>query len=163
MSKKDHKTNAMRILDQEHVAYESIFLEGVVDSALHVAELVGEEPGRIFKTLVTVGQSGQHFVFMVPSDRELDLKKAARAAGEKTIRLTPINGLFALTGYIHGGCSPIGMKKAFATFIDQSASDHEDIYFSGGRPGCQIKMSVTALAAVVGLESADIAAPTTLR
>ena len=110
----------------------------------------------MFKTLVTVGKSGGHYVFMVPVAEELDLKKAAAAAGEKSLSMLPQKELLPLTGYIHGGCSPIGMKKVFPTFVHETAAAQEILYFSAGRVGLQIGTSPAALEAAVKLHYADI-------
>ena len=154
----DRKTNALRELDAARVPYEARFFtcpEAL--SGVEVANLLGLDPDRVFKTLVTVGKSGTHYVFMVPVAEELDLKKAAACVGEKSVHMIPSKELLPLTGYIHGGCSPLGMKKLFTTTIDQSAREHERIVFSGGRLGCQIDTSVDALAEAIPLNFADIA------
>lgn len=151
MAKKhEKKTNAMRELDRIGAAYDT----HIWDCA---EAMSGVEVARVFKTLVTVGKSGTHYVFMVPVAEELDLKKAAACVGEKSVHMIPSKELLPLTGYIHGGCSPLGMKKLFTTTIDQSAREHERIVFSGGRLGCQIDTSVDALAEAIPLNFADIA------
>ena len=151
MAKKhEKKTNAMRELDRIGAAYDT----HIWDCA---EAMSGVEVARVFKTLVTVGKSGTHYVFMVPVAEELDLKKAAACVGEKSVHMIPSKELLPLTGYIHGGCSPLGMKKLFASTIDQSAREHERIVFSGGRLGCQIDTSVDALAEAIPLNFADIA------
>lgn len=134
------KTNVMRKLAQLKLPFKEHYYEGVV-SGSDVADAMGENHDKVFKTLVTVGKSGQHFVFMIPVDEELDLKKAASAAGEKSVAMIKSKELLPLTGYIHGGCSPIGMKKQFKTFIHQTADSFDTIYFSGGRVGSQVEMS----------------------
>ena len=111
---------------------------------------------RFWKTLVTQGKSGQRFVFMIPVACELDLKKAARAAGEKSIAMVKSRDLLGLTGYIHGGCSPVGMKKPFPTFIDETAELYDRIMFSGGRIGCQIQTPLSELQRVVPVECVDL-------
>ena len=111
----------------------------------------------VFKTLVTVGKSGEHYVFVVPVSRELDLKKAAQAAGEKSISMIKSKDLLDLTGYIHGGCSPVGMKKFFRTFVDSSAEKTETIMVSGGKVGYQIEIAPAELAKVIRFSFADIA------
>ncbi len=141
-----NKTNAMRILDKFGVRYTPHTYEsGTALSAVEVAGSLGRDPGQIFKTLVTVGRSGQHFVFIIPGDRELDLRKAAAAAKEKSIEMIPSRELLALTGYVHGGCSPLGMKKNFSSFIDESASEWETIIISAGKIGLQIESSLGEL------------------
>ena len=117
---------------------------------------MGENHDKVFKTLVTVGKSGQHFVFMIPVDEELDLKKAASAAGEKSVAMIKSKELLPLTGYIHGGCSPIGMKKQFKTFIHQTANSFDTIYFSGGRVGSQVEMSPSDLKKAVPVLPRDL-------
>ena len=117
---------------------------------------MGENHDKVFKTLVTVGKSGQHFVFMIPVDEELDLKKAASAAGEKSVAMIKSKELLPLTGYIHGGCSPIGMKKQFKTFIHQTADSFDTIYFSGGRVGSQVEMSPSDLKKAVPVLPRDL-------
>lgn len=158
MAKKhEKKTNAMRELDRIGAAYDTHIWDcAEAMSGVEVADHLGLEVARVFKTLVTVGKSGAHYVFMVPVAEELDLKKAAACVGEKSVRMIPSKELLPLTGYIHGGCSPLGMKKLFTTTIDQSAREYERIVFSGGRLGCQIDTSVDALAEAIPLNFADI-------
>lgn len=157
MKKKTEKTNVMRILEQHKLPYEShdYSTTGAV-SGMEVVEALGQEPGRMFKTLVTQGASKAYYVFMVPVDCELDLKKAAKAVGEKSIAMIKSKELLPLTGYIHGGCSPIGMKKQFKTTIHHTAENYETIMFSGGKIGCQIEMSLNDLRKVVPVGTADI-------
>ena len=147
----------MRILEQHKLPYEShdYSASGAV-SGMEVAEALGQEPGRMFKTLVTQGASKNYYVFMVPVDGELHLKKAAKAVGEKSIAMIKSRELLPLTGYVHGGCSPIGMKKQFRTTIHRTAGDYPTIFFSGGKIGCQIEMKLDDLRKVVPVESADI-------
>ena len=160
MSKKtDLKTNAMRELERAHVPYESrVFECPEALSGVEVADLLGLDQDRVFKTLVTVGKTGEHYVFMVPVAEELDLKKAAEAVGEKSVSMVKSKELLGLTGYVHGGCSPIGMKKLFATRIDETAWLFDRIACSGGRIGLQIELSPDDLAALVGAEEADLTA-----
>ena len=156
MKNKD-KTNVMRVLDVEKIKYESHTYED--DSSLsgeQIAGLLGEDPSRVFKTLVTRGKTGGYYVFVVPVEAELDLKKAAKAAGEKSIEMIKQKELFPLTGYIHGGCSPIGMKKRFPTFIHETATSFERVFVSAGKVGRQIELSPDDLISVVGCEVADI-------
>ena len=149
------KTNVMRKLTQLKLPFKEHYYEGVV-SGSDVADAMGENHDKVFKTLVTVGKSGQHFVFMIPVDEELDLKKAASAAGEKSVAMIKSKELLPLTGYIHGGCSPIGMKKQFKTFIHQTANSFDTIYFSGGRVGSQVEMSPSDLKKAVPVLPRDL-------
>lgn len=136
------KTNAMRILDSQKIEYSEIEYDASSGiSALDVTKSTGEDPSRIYKTLVTVSREKEHFVFVVPAEKELDLKKAAIAAGTKNIEMIPQKELLPLTGYVHGGCSPVGMKKEFETFLDSSAKDNDYIFISGGKIGIQIKIN----------------------
>ena len=157
MSKKQEKTNVMRILDQKKVEYNSYFYdtEEAVSGTV-VASMIGKDPSCVFKTLVTIGASRQNYVFVVPVEMELDLKKAAKAVGEKSINMIKSKELLPLTGYVHGGCSPIGMKKFFTTTIDISASDQERIIFSAGRIGYQVELSLLELGKVIKFNLADI-------
>ena len=151
------KTNAVRLIEKKGIEYELLSFE--CESALpgtEVASLLGLDPDTVFKTLVTVGASGEHHVFMVPVSAVLDLKRAAKAAGEKKIEMIKDRELLPLTGYVHGGCSPVGMKKLFDTYIDETASLYDHIYFSAGRIGCQIRMSAKDLESVIPLKYADI-------
>lgn len=145
----------MRILDKNKIPYKSHFYTGVV-SGLEVAEALGEDPSRVFKTLVTVGASKNHYVFVVPVTAELDLKKAARAVGEKSIAMIKSKELLALTGYIHGGCSPVGMKKFFRTTVDISAENCDTVMVSGGKIGCQIEIAPSDLKRAIPFEFSDI-------
>ncbi len=136
------KTNVMRILDQKKIAYKSYeYLSSGAISGTEVASVLGQNPERVFKTLVTVGKSKRNFVFMIPVNEELDLKKAAKAVGEKSIEMIKAKELLPLTGYIHGGCSPIGMKKFFETTIHKTAKDFDTIFFSAGKIGYQVEVS----------------------
>ena len=117
---------------------------------------LNQEVGKVFKTLVTVGKSKEHYVFVVPANKELDLKKAAKVAKEKSIEMIHQKELLPLTGYIHGGCSPIGMKKQFKTFIHKTANDYDTIYFSAGRVGNQVELPLSSLQKVIPVEVADI-------
>lgn len=158
MSKKrESKTNAMRILDAAHVDHviHSVDATGE-DTGVDIAHRAGEDPDHVFKTLVTQGKSGEHFVFMIPVTCELDLRKAARAAGEKSVAMVRSRELFELTGYVHGGCSPLGMKKPFRTFIDETCILFDTILFSGGRIGTQIEMSFDDLANIIEIEAVDL-------
>ena len=142
----ENKTNVMRILDSKKIKYEMYdYSESDALSGTEVARFLNQNPDTVFKTLVTVGKSGNHYVFMVPVCKELDLKKAAKSAGEKSIEMIKSKELLPLTGYIHGGCSPIGMKKQFKTFIDISAENYEKIIFSAGKIGYQVEVAVDEL------------------
>lgn len=150
---KAKKTNALRALDAAKIPYEVTFFESPEAlSGTAVADLLGQNPDSVFKTLVTQGKTGAHYVFMVPVALELDLKKAALAVGEKSVAMIPAKELLPLTGYIHGGCSPIGMKTPFPTTIDASAKAYDTIMFSGGRLGCQLSMAPGDLNKIVPLK-----------
>ena len=156
--KKEEKTNAVRLLTQKKLAFQTHdYTDSGAVSGLEVAQALGQEPQQMFKTLVTEGRSGAHYVFLVPVAGELDLKKAASAVGEKSVAMIKAKDLLPLTGYIHGGCSPVGMKKFFPTVIDQSAAQFDTILFSGGRIGLQIETSLTELEKVIRFRLADIA------
>ena len=153
--KKQEKTNVMRTLEQKKVPYTGHTYSGVI-SGQDVAGALGEDAERVFKTLVTVGASKEHYVFVIPGAAELDLKKAAKAAGEKSIAMIPSKELLGLTGYIHGGCSPIGMKKLFPTFVDETAELFDTIIFSAGAIGYQVELGVDQLGTVIPLKLADL-------
>lgn len=157
MGKKEDKTNVMRVLDSLKLPYEHREYEknGKL-SGTDVARTLGEDPNAVFKTLVTVAKSKKHYVFMIPVEEELDLKKAAKAVGEKNIEMIAQKELLPLTGYIHGGCSPIGMKKQFQTTAHESALALDEIMFSAGRVGSQVKMKVDDLKKAIPLAFADI-------
>ena len=151
------KTNVMRILDQKKIPYRSYSYAGTAAiSGTEVAETLGENPAQVFKTLVTVGRSGRHYVFLVPVAKELDLKKAAASVGEKSVEMIKSKELFPVTGYIHGGCSPIGMKKSFPTVIDATAGQFETILFSAGKIGYQVEVALEALKKVVRFTLAEL-------
>lgn len=147
----------MRVLDQKKIPYKEYYYgdTGAI-SGVDVAEALNEDPERAFKTLVTVGKTKQHYVFMIPVAEELDLKKGAKAVGEKNIDMIPQKELLPLTGYVHGGCSPIGMKKQFKTVIDASAERFDSIMFSGGKIGYQVEVSLKDLSKVVRYTFCDI-------
>ena len=154
---KQEKTNAMRMLDAAGVSYQVHYYDPEQAlSGTEVASFLDQDSDKVFKTLVTVGKSGSHYVFMIPVAAELDLKKAARAAGEKNIAMIKSKELLPLTGYIHGGCSPLGMKKQFQTFIDEMAELADSLMCSGGKIGCQIELTLDALQDVVSVEVADL-------
>lgn len=155
---KNDKTNVMRVLEQHKIDYASYtYGDGTTAlSGTEVAEILGKDPLNVFKTLVTVGKSGKNFVFVVPLPFELDLKKAAEAVGEKNIEMIRSRELLPLTGYVHGGCSPIGMKKQFPTTVDISARDVPKMLFSGGRIGFQVEVAPSDLEKVIPIRYADI-------
>lgn len=156
MGKNLDKTNVMRVLDKKKLQYQYYTYDSSIQGAEEVAECLGQEQFRLYKTLVTVGKSKEHYVFMVPGGKKLDLKKAAKAAGEKSLEMILQKDLLPLTGYIHGGCSPIGMKKQYKTFIDLSASKLDTIFFSAGRVGFQVEMKLADLQQAVPVVPADI-------
>ena len=151
------KTNAMRQLDAKKIKYEiHEYDEEVAISGVEVANYLHEDVNKLFKTLVTVGKSKKNYVFMLPGDEELDLKKAAKAANEKSIEMVKSKELLGLTGYIHGGCSPVGMKKLFKTFIHNSVDNCETIFVSGGKRGLQIELTFDDLCKVVPIIKEDL-------
>ncbi len=157
MKNQIEKTNAIRIIEQKKLNYQ--FHDYVGTNAISgedVAKVLNQDPNHVFKTLVTIGKSNNHYVFLVPVNMELDLKKAAIAVNEKNIEMIKSKDLLPLTGYIHGGCSPIGMKKQFTTVIDESAILYDTIMFSGGKIGYQVEMSIDELSKVVEFKLADI-------
>lgn len=157
MKKQEEKTNAVRLLTQKKLNFQTHdYTDSGAVSAVEVAEALGQEPQRMFKTLVTEGRSGAHYVFLVPAPAELDLKKAAAVVGEKSIAMLKSKELLPLTGYIHGGCSPVGMKKLFPTVIDKSAERFDTILFSGGRIGLQVETALNELAKVIPFRLEDI-------
>ena len=158
MGKKDDKTNVMRVLDKAKINYSLRKYEPNASlTGGEIARLLGEEPEKVFKTLVTVSKSKEHYVFMLPVEKELDLKKAARAAGEKNIEMIAQKELLSLTVYVHGGCSPIGMKKQFKTFIDESARQFDTIMFSAGKVGYQVEIATADAERLIPLYFADLA------
>ena len=144
------KTNVMRILAQKKIGYKEYYYgdTGAISGA-DVAKALGEDSSRVFKTLVTVGRTKQNYVFMIPVEKELDLKKCAEAVQEKSIEMIPQKDLLPLTGYVHGGCSPIGMKKQFPTYIHESCLSLEKMYVSAGLRGLQICIAPVDLIRVV--------------
>ena len=153
----EQKTNVMRLLDQARIPYRPYCYAGTdAVSGPDVAAALGLDPARVFKTLVTVGRTGAHYVFVLPVCRELNLKKAACAVREKSIEMVKARELLPLTGYIHGGCSPIGMKKRFVTVVDESAAGWETILCSAGRIGYQVELRPQALERFVPLSFADV-------
>ncbi len=159
--KKTEKTNVMRLLEQRRIPYEShCYLSSGVISGADVARVLGQDPATVFKTLVTVGRSGQHYVFVIPVLRELELRRAAAAVGEKSVAMVKSKELLPLTGYIHGGCSPIGMKKPFPTVFDRSLSDCETVFFSAGKIGYQVSLKPADLEKILPYRLADLTAET---
>ena len=147
----------MRLLEQKKIPFRSYTYESEqAITGLEVAERLGQNPEQVFKTLVTTGKSGTHYVFVIPVGAGLDLRKAAKAVGEKSLEMLKQKDLLPLTGFVHGGCSPIGMKKAFRTVIDASVQQFESLIFSGGRIGLQVELSLADLARVVRFETADV-------
>ncbi|ACV21898.1 Cys-tRNA(Pro) deacylase [Slackia heliotrinireducens] len=157
--KSKDKTNAMRMLDAAKVEYRVEHYDPDLPlSGTEIANLLGQDTDQVFKTLVTVGKSGDHYVFMVPVEAELDLKKAAQVAGEKSIAMIKSKELLPLTGYVHGGCSPLGMKKLFPTFIDETVTLFDVFMCSAGRRGCQIQLTLEDLLKVIPVEVVDVTA-----
>ena len=155
---KIEKTNAARLLDRAKIKYELI--PYMVDeqnlAATHVAEQLGEDIATVFKTLVLVGDKTGHIVCVVPGNHEVDLKAAARVSGNKWVEMIPMKELLATTGYIRGGCTPIGMKKRFPTYIHSTCLEHDAIYISAGVRGLQIRIAPTDLISFVGAEVTEI-------
>lgn len=157
MAKNQDKTNVMRVLEQKKIPYTCHTYEpDATMSGTEIAALLKEDASKVFKTLVTQGKTGQYYVFVVPVEAELDLKKAAKAAGEKSVCMIRQKELLPLTGYVHGGCSPIGMKKQFPTYIHETAKEFEKMFVSAGRVGFQIELSPADLVRTVGCGFADI-------
>ena len=157
--KGEEKTNVMRLLDGRKIPYTARSYEP--DAAMtgeEIARLLDEDPARVYKTLVTEGKPGRHYVFVIPVRTELDLKKAAKAAGEKSVAMIRQKDLLPLTGYVHGGCSPVGMKKPFPTFIHRTAETEEQIYVSAGKVGFQVGVNPRDLTALVRFSYADLTA-----
>lgn len=153
----EYKTNVMRMLDKAKVNYKHYtYAETDAVSGIKVAAVLKQNPLQVFKTLVTVAKSGQHYVFLIPVEKELDLKKAAHAVNEKSVEMLKSKDLLPLTGYIHGGCSPIGMKKFFKTTIDSSAQNFDTIIFSAGKIGYQVEMSLDELKKVIKFELKEL-------
>lgn len=154
---KEQKTNAMRFLDKARVPYEIAVYEceEFIDG-LTVARALGQAPEQTFKTLVAQGKSGAYYCFLLPVARELDLKKAAKSVAEKSVALLPVKEINAVTGYVRGGCTPIGMKKQFPTVVHSSAEGLTEFYISGGRIGTQIKVSPRALVKAIRSDFSDI-------
>lgn len=157
MAKNKDKTNVMRILDQKNIEYIPHQFE--TDNSLSgrdVAKIIGKDENSVFKTLVTVGKSKQNYVFVIPVNKELNLKFAAEASNEKSIQMIPSKELLTLTGYLHGGCSPIGMKREFPTFFDEEINNHEIIAFSAGKVGYQVEINIKDLSKVIKYKIAKL-------
>lgn len=157
MSHSEYKTNVMRILDKKKITYQHFcYVNTGAISGLEVAAVLKQNPDQVFKTLVTISKSGKYYVFMIPVAKELDLKKAAQSVKEKSVEMLHLKDLLPVTGYVHGGCSPIGMKKQFDTVIDFSAENFDTIIFSAGKIGYQVELSLFDLQKIVPYSLADI-------
>lgn len=151
------KTNVMRILDSKKISYKEYYYgDTEAISGVEVAAALNEDPNIVFKTLVTVSKSKKYYVFMIPVEKELDLKKCATSVNEKSVEMIPQKELLPLTGYIHGGCSPIGMKKQFKTVIDESCNNYSSIIFSGGKIGYQVEVELNDLSKVINYKTYNI-------
>lgn len=151
------KTNVMRILDSKKISYKEYYYgDTEAISGVEVAAALNEDPNIVFKTLVTVSKSKNYYVFMIPVEKELDLKKCATSVNEKSVEMIPQKELLPLTGYIHGGCSPIGMKKQFKTVIDESCNNNSSIIFSGGKIGYQVEVELNDLSKVINYKTYNI-------
>ena len=151
------KTNVMIILDQKKIKYQSYYYgDTSAISGVEVATALNQDFRRVFKTLVTVSNSKKYYLFMIPVDKELDLKKAAKSVSCKSISMLPSKELLPLTGYVHGGCSPIGMKKEFLTVIDSSALEFTTIIFSAGKIGYQVEVAVCDLEHLLHCQFASV-------
>lgn len=156
---KQQKTNAMRILEQKKLPHRVNFYEcDEFTDAVQIAEMLGQDPEQTFKTLMCVGKSGEHYAFVMQGTAEMNLKKAAAAAGEKSVQLLPVKEILAVTGYIRGGCTAIGMKKDYPVFLDETATLYDEIIVSGGRLGTQIFLSPDAFLAATNGKTADLQA-----
>ena len=157
MAKTINKTNAIRILERAKVSFKPLyydcdeFLDGV-----SIANRLNEPADTTFKTLVTIGKTKNHYVFVLPVDKELDLKRAAASVGEKSVEMINVKDILSITGYIRGGCSPIGMKKQFTTVFDSSALKYDEIMFSGGKRGVQIKIKTADISKVINCSFENI-------
>lgn len=153
----EQKTNVMRLLEQAKIEYNHYcYADTDALSGTEVAQALGQNPDFVYKTLVTVGKSGEHYVFVIPVCRELNLKKAAKAVGDKSVEMIKSRELLPLTGYVHGGCSPIGMKKLFRTVINITAEAQDKIIFSAGKIGYQVEVEPTKLKDIVPFTYADL-------
>lgn len=157
LARMQEKTNAIRIVEKLKLAHKiHTYDSSRAASGVEVAAMLGQNPDRVFKTLVSTGKSGKHYVFIIPVAAGLDLKKAAKLVGEKSVEMLKQKDLLPLTGYVHGGCSPIGMKKLFPTAVDSTALNHSEIIFSGGRIGLQLELSPADLQKAVRLSFGDL-------
>ncbi len=155
-----NKTNVIRILDKSKISYQQYDYSNTgAISGIEVAQVLNQNPERVFKTLLTVAKSKQHYVFLIPVAMELDLRKATECTGEKAIEMLKARELLPLTGYVHGGCSPIGMKSFFPTYIDESAEQFESIMFSAGKIGSQIEMRLEDLKKIIDFHLASLTKP----
>lgn len=153
----EYKTNVMRLLDSKKIKYQSYdYTKYNVVSGLDVAKCLNQDPNKVFKTLVTIGKSNKHYVFVIPVNKELDLKKAAKSVNEKNIEMIKSKDLLATTGYIHGGCSPIGMKKTFLTTFDIEVNNHQTIIFSAGKIGYQVEVKLEDIKTLVSYRIDDL-------
>ncbi len=153
----EEKTNVMRMLDKHKINYKHYsYADTDAISGVEVAEVLNQNPAQVFKTLVTTSKSGKHYVFMLPVEKELNLKKAALAVNEKSVEMLKSKELLPLTGYIHGGCSPIGMKKFFTTTIDESAQNFDTIIFSAGKIGYQVEVTLEDLSKMIQFNLCNI-------
>ena len=151
------KTNVMRILDQKKIKYKEYYYGNTnAVSGVEVAKVLNEDESKVFKTLVTIAKSKKNYVIMIPVAKELDLKKCAHSVNEKSIEMIPQKDLLPLTGYVHGGCSPIGLKKPFKVVIDSSAQNFDKIIFSGGKIGYQVEVELKELKKVIDCKFDDI-------
>lgn len=157
MKKLVEKTNVMRILEQNKINYNSYsYIDTDAISGVEVATVLGQDMNQVFKTLVTVGFSKKNYVFVLPVSRELNLKKVAKAVNEKNIEMLKSKDLLVLTGYVHGGCSPIGMKKKIKTIIDSSAQNFDTIIFSAGKIGYQVEVTLKDLQKIIEYDLSDV-------
>lgn len=156
---KEAKTNAMRMLERQKVPYQVLTYDcGEFVDGIHSADLTGAPYEQSYKTLVMVGKSKEHYVFVIPIEREVDRKAAAKAVGEKSVDMIHVKEITQVTGYVRGGCSPLGMKKQFVTVFDESVNHFDEIYVSGGRIGVTLKVPVKALLKVTGGITAAVTA-----
>ena len=157
--KKIQKTNAMRFLDQhkvEYLAHTYEHKDGDPVDGVHVANVLNQPVEKVYKTLVTISNTKEYLVYMLPVEKELDLKKCAKVAGVKSCEMIHVKDINKITGYIRGGCSPLGMKKQFRTFIDEDVLNQDKIYFSAGKIGMQIEMDPKALMDLIQVQAGDI-------
>ena len=153
----EDKTNVMRLLEQKKIKFQSHHLNITEAlSGVEMAALLNQDPAQVFKTLVTVGKTKANYVFVIPVAEELDFKKAAKCVGEKSIEMIRSKELLPLTGYVHGGCSPIGMKKSFKTVLHETAKDLDTMMFSAGKIGYQVEMNPKDLEKIIRLTYADL-------